>query len=244
MRSYFSIIFMLSFLLAGITGASALSSNIPLGFFSYFPSSYGISGSYGVGYGFGQGANLAKDGLLETGADSAKVIGSDQWKVDLFALWPIAGRFGVGFMFSSGPLSYAVIGYDAMGKAREGLNYSFFNLDVSALVSYRRAIQKGIISAMIGPLLGFRLGDGTITSKSEGLTNTSTVPGKQMLNASVGCVLNTVYSLSVGSGYIDMGMKISYHYSSAQGFLAVDSTPVNIITPSFSVGYSMGGKTK
>lgn len=212
--------------------------------FSFIPSVYGISGSYGLGYGFGEGADLAKDGLLETGADSAKIIGSDQWQVDLIALWPIAGRFGAGLMFSSGPLSYAVIGYDTTGAAREGLNYSFFNLDVTALVSYSKAIHKGIISAMIGPLFGFRLGDGTITSKSEGLTTTGTVPGKQMLNASVGCVLNTVYSLSAGPGYIDMGLKISYHYSSAQGFLAVDSTPVNIITPSFSVGYSIRGKTK
>ncbi len=195
-----------------------------------------------LGMDYGVGSNLAKGSLLETGAVTAKITGRDLWQADIFAQWPVINKFGAVLSLSLSPLAFSTIGYDSAGKAITGLSYSFLNLDIAPLVSFSLHLKSGIISAMIGPLLGLRIGDGSVFLKSEDVSSTYTVPGSQMLNASLGILLSGSYSLSAGPGYIDLGLKITCHYSSAQGFLTEEATPVYIVTPCFSAGYSLRGK--
>lgn len=227
---------------ASHTGIFAESLDSEPQSFPYTLSAYGMSLSFGLGYGFGEGADLAKEALLETGADSSKITGNELWQIDIFAQWPISTEFDATLNIALGPLAFAVIGYNAAGEAVEGLSYSFLNLDIAALVSFNQGFRGGIIFAMAGPLLGFRLADGQVLLKSEDVTSTYTVPGDQMLNASLGGIISTGYSLQAGPGFIDLGLKIAYHYSSVQGFLTKNSVPVNVITPSISIGYSLRGK--
>ena len=230
------------FFLVNSTGIFAEYSSQKNIFLSFIPSTYGISESLGSGYGFGEGTNLAKDTLLETGANSSKVTGNELWQVDIFAQWSMGTKFGVVLNFSVGPLPFAVLGYNADGEAVEGLSYSYLNMDIAALLSYNISSRGGIISTRAGPLLGFRLGNGQVILKSEDIISKYTVPGDQMLNASLGGIIGTGYALAVGSGFIDFGLKVTYHYSSVQGFLTTEAIPVNIITPSISIGYSLRGK--
>ncbi len=228
--------------LAAYTGMFAQSLDSESQSFSYIPSVYGLSGSFGLGYGFGEGSDLAKDALLETGANSSEITANELWQIDIFAQWLISTKFGAALDVSVGSLAFAVLGYNAAGDAVEGLSYSYLNMDIAALFSYNRNFWKGIFSAMAGPLLGFRLGDGQIILKSEDVTSKYTVPGDQMLNASLGGMIGTGYALALGPGFIDFGLKITYHYSSVQGFLTTNAIPVNILTPSISIGYSLRGK--
>ncbi|MCK5153098.1 MAG: hypothetical protein KAQ93_01965 [Spirochaetales bacterium] len=242
MKRQISLVLTIVFFFADYTGMFAESLDSESQSFSYIPSAYGLSGSFGLGYGFGEGADLAKDALLETGSDSSKIISNELWQIDIFAQWPISTEFGAILDVSIGPLAFAVLGYNATGEAVEGLSYSYLNMDIAALLSYNLSLWKGIFSAMAGPLLGFRLGEGQVLLKSEDVTSKYTVPGDQMLNASLGGMIGTGYAIPLGPGFIDLGLKITYHYSSVQGFLTEYPTPVNIITPSISIGYSLRGK--
>ncbi len=225
--------------LAGVFAEPSASKTV----FSYFiPSVFGISGAFGSGYGFGKGADLAKDALLETGAESGRAAGYEVWQVDVFTQWSVTARFGAALDISGSPLAFAALGYNAEGKAVEGRSYSYFNLDTAVLLSFNLEFRRGVVFAMIGPLLGFRLGDGHVSLKSKGIASTYVVPRDQMPNASLGGMLSTGYSLLMGPGYIDLGLRITYHYSSVQGFLTQDSIPVHIITPSVFAGYSFRGK--
>ncbi|NOY07822.1 MAG: hypothetical protein GXP33_03155 [Spirochaetes bacterium] len=230
------------FFFISLIGVFAESSASKTVFSSFVPSVFGISGAFGCGYGFGKGADLAKDALLETGAESARAAGYEVWQIDVFTQWSLTARFGAALDISGGPLAFAALGYNAEGKPAEGRSYSYFNIDSAALVSFNLEFHSGVFFAMIGPLLGFRTGDGHVFLKSNGVTSAYIVPGDQMLNASLGGMLSSGYSLSMGPGYIDLGLKITYHYSSAQGFLTHDSIPVHIIALSVFAGYSFRSK--
>ncbi|RKX80532.1 MAG: hypothetical protein DRP58_13070 [Spirochaetes bacterium] len=236
------LIFTIILILTAQTGIFAQSLDTLSNSFSYIPSVYGLSGSFGFGYEFGEGSNLAKDSLLETGAETAKITGNELWQIDIFAQWLISTKFGAALDVSVGSLAFAVLGYNTAGDPVEGLSYSYLNMDIAALFSYNRNFWKGIFSVMAGPLLGFPLGDGQVILKSEDVTSKYTVPEDQMLNASLGGMIDTGYALALGPGFIDFGLKITYHYSSVQGFLTTDAIPLNIITPSISVGYYLRGK--
>ncbi len=242
MKRQTSFLLTILFFFISLAPAPAESSASKTVLFSFVPSVFGISGAFGYGYGLGKGADLAKDALMETGAESGRVSGYEVWQADVFTQWSVTARFGAVLDISGGPLAFASLGYDAEGKAAEGRSYSYFNLDTAVLLSFNLEFRRGVVFAMIGPLLGFRLGDGHVSLESKGVTATYIVPRDQMLNASLGGMLSTGYSLLMGPGYIDLGLKITYHYSSAQGFLTKDSIPVHIIAPSVFAGYSFRGK--
>ncbi len=210
--------------------------------FSLLPSAYGISGSFGLSYGAGEGSIIAINSLLETGSHSSRISGTEVWGIDLFSQWLINKKFGAELNLSVSPLSFSVLGYDDSGKAEKGIRYSFLNMDTAILVFYRRNIGTGFLSVTAGPLLGVRLGDGIVLLNSENVTAQYTVTGKQLPSASLGAFLSGRYSYSVGPGFIDLGLKISYHYTSVKGLLTEESVNVNIIAPMLSVGYSLRGR--
>jgi len=225
-------------LIAGLTVLFATPSGEDKAARSFLPSIAGVSASFGLGCGMGEGISPAKEALLETGSDSAKIAGAESWAAEVFALWPVSGDFGVGLDLSLSPLAFALLGFDAARNPAEGVRYSYLSLNIAPLASYSRDFHTGLLSVMAGPLLGIQLTDGQVTGKTEDAEYRYSVPLGSMLRASLGGMLKAQYSVRLGPGFLDLGILLTYHYSSVRGYLTDDLVPVHILTPFITAGYS------
>ena len=242
MKGKISLFLGIGLLFGSLTGIFADPLPPPVTPFSLLPSAYGASGFFGLSYGVGEGADIAINSLLETGSHSSRISGTEEWGMDLFSQWLITKQLGTELNLTMGPLSFSILGYDNSGSAEKGIRYSFLNMDAAILLFYRRNIGKGFLSVTAGPLLGVRLGNGLVLLKSEDVISQYSVIGKQIPTTSLGVSLSGRYSYPAGPGFIDMGLKIAYHYTSVKGLLTKESVNVNIVAPLLSVGYSLRGR--
>ncbi len=206
--------------------------------FSLIPSTIDFSGSFGCGFGLGEGVSSAKEALLETGSIYSKVIAAEHGHIDICGTWPIAEGWGIALDLAVSPTAFAVAGYDGEGVVSEGRMYSCLSFNIAVLIFFSLNLDNGRMFFRAGPVIGINPLDGQVFLRSEGVISEYTVPAEQVFDASLGGMVSTGFSFPAGPGYITAGLKVTYHYASFQNFFYIESGPVHIVTPAVSLGYT------
>ena len=217
-----------------------LLCSVPL----YADITVGASALFGLGFGTGEGADLARAALTETGSVKSLAAGHETWQADLFARLPLNSEFDAIFDIAVGPVAFAVSGFNDAGKAVESRSYSYYNMDIAALASYQwKTNEKIILDVAAGLFAGVRVSDGLVLLRSEGLESRYTVPAETMSDdkpgISFGGIIQPCCHVPLGPGFVDAGIKLFYRFSSVQGFLSDDFILAQIITPYIFAGYSI-----